>query len=578
MAKEAYKSSFNDIKYDCDNHSDNRPGARNMGSDCNNHTGARNMGTDCNNHTGARNMEKHYPLCAMCPLETNDATSSIGTHSTSASSLMAVTMTTSRIQSLIDEVVESRKSWTPQLEAETSISKIICSCNDVISLLNGVRGREEIIRFSSADYPIEGKFKGSGWKRLKEKISLSAIDAGYTLYSNGSICTKGYRYENWVFNCSHGRQFSQKRKRDIDRDIDSNVYRTDRLINNQGHGIRQNGKFLPRRRVTVRPSNLQSVCLVKLVIGVDSNSVLITGKQGNHVHKRHQRITKGYIKFPTKYMKEAEKEHMQSDRSRCRLCWSTQCVLQKTGRMLSSKDIAYIAGLNRKALKISDESCENVIEYLNTEGFQFVAMIHRDPVHKETHGPRISCNEAVLGAGQSGMTCTQSGVTPAQSGVTPALNELYYLCNVENVLKEYIEPTANDEVIDYARTQRRSVKVKSHQHLFMGVAWMIPDEYERFQKHPEVIPVDGTASTNKEKYILITVTSKDRSGKMVTILRAFLPNQRNWSFRWLVCHVFPIFSLHMCYHVLGSSSVMVILVSVTKLSLLLSRLCPAQLE
>ena len=70
---------------------------------------------------------------------------------------------------------------------------------------------------------------------------------------------------------------------------------------------------------------------------------------------------------------------------------------------------------------------------------------------------------------------------------------------------------------------------------------MIPDEYGRFQKHSKVIHVDRTASTNKEKYILMTVSSKDRSGKMVTILRAFLPNQRNWAFRWLFCHVFPIF-------------------------------------
>ena len=144
MAQEAYESS-----YDCDNHSDNGPGARNMGSECNNHIGARNMGTDCDNHTGAPNMENHYPLCVMCPLETNDATSSIATHSTSASSLTAVTMTTSRIQSLIDEVVESRKSWTPQLEIETSISKTICSCSDIIALMKGARGRKEIIHFSS---------------------------------------------------------------------------------------------------------------------------------------------------------------------------------------------------------------------------------------------------------------------------------------------------------------------------------------------------------------------------------------------------------------------------------------------
>ena len=108
-------------------------------------------------------------------------------------------------------------------------------------------------------------------EKLKEKISLSAIDAGYTVYSNGSICTKGYRYKNRVFKCSHGRQFSRKRKRDIDR----NVYRTDRLINNQRHGVRENGKFLPRRRATVRPTNPHSVCPFKLVIGVDSNSFLL---------------------------------------------------------------------------------------------------------------------------------------------------------------------------------------------------------------------------------------------------------------------------------------------------------------
>ena len=109
-------------------------------------------------------MENHYPLCVMCPLESTDTTSSIATHSTSASSLTAVTMTTSRIQALIDEVVESRKSWTPQLEMDTSIIKNVRNCTDVISLLKGARRRKEILQFSSTDYPVEGKFKGSGWK------------------------------------------------------------------------------------------------------------------------------------------------------------------------------------------------------------------------------------------------------------------------------------------------------------------------------------------------------------------------------------------------------------------------------
>ena len=39
----------------------------------------------------------------------------------------------------------------------------------------------------------------------------------------------------------------------------------------------------------------------------------------------------------------------------------------------------------------------------------------------------------------------------------------------------------------------------------------------------------------------MAVSAKDRSGKMVTILLAFLPDQRNWAFKWLFYDVFPTF-------------------------------------
>ena len=180
---------------------------------------------------------------------------------------------------------------------ETDISQNICSCTDIISLMKGARGRKEMIHFSCADYPVEGKFKGSGWKKLKEKILLSAIAAGYTVYSNGSLSTKGYSYDNRVFKCSHGRQFSWKRKRDIDRDINRNVYRTDRLINNQRHGIRENGKFLPRRRATVRPTNPHSVCPFKLVIGVDSSSFLLQRSKETLYIKGTNALPKDILSF-----------------------------------------------------------------------------------------------------------------------------------------------------------------------------------------------------------------------------------------------------------------------------------------
>ena len=90
--------------------------------------------------------------------------------------------------------------------------------------------------------------------------------------------------------------------------------------------------------------------------------------------------------------------------------------------------------------------------------------------------------------------------------------------------------------------QRKFLKEKSHQHLSMGVAWIIPDECERFRKGPELIYVYGTVPNNEEKCTLMKVSEKDISGTMVNILRAFIPNQRNWAFKFLFWNLFPTLS------------------------------------
>ena len=91
-------------------------------------------------------------------------------------------------------------------------------------------------------------------------------------------------------------------------------------------------------------------------------------------------------------------------------------------------------------------------------------------------------------------------------------------------MKEYVHPNIDKGVIEYALYHRKSLRAKIHQHLFMGVSWMITGEYKRFRKFPKTIHIDGTASTNKENYVLMAVATKDQSGKMITILQAFLTN------------------------------------------------------
>ena len=49
-----------------------------------------------------------------------------------------------------------------------------------------------------------------------------------------------------------------------------------------------------------------------------------------------------------------------------------------SGRILSIQDIAYIHGMNRQTLQLSDDSCENIMEYMSKKGFYYVPLIHRE--------------------------------------------------------------------------------------------------------------------------------------------------------------------------------------------------------
>ena len=73
----------------------------------------------------------------------------------------------------------------------------------------------------------------------------------------------------------------------------------------------------------------------------------------------------------------------------------------------------------------------------------------------------------------------------------------------------------------------------------MGIAWVIPNERTSFEMFPEVLTVDTTTKSNNEHRPLLTIAAKNSYGKMFTVLRAFLPNEQNWVFRWVFSIVLP---------------------------------------
>ena len=125
-----------------------------MINDYDNHVAesAPNIGNDCDNHIAEKDSDNDiesvpYPSCVTCPsyhnenehksistMHSNNTASIIVTLSTNASSLMNATLTTSRVHTLIDEAVESRKKWVPKMNIETAINRRLCHYTGIISL------------------------------------------------------------------------------------------------------------------------------------------------------------------------------------------------------------------------------------------------------------------------------------------------------------------------------------------------------------------------------------------------------------------------------------------------------------
>ena len=97
------------------------------------------------------------------------------------------------------------------------------------------------------------------------------------------------------------------------------------------------------------------------------------------------------------------------------------------------------------------------------------------------------------------------------------------------------------DVENFATMHRQKMfNILSHdQELMLACAWIIPEEKQMFTLYPYVLHVDVTAQTNNENRPLLVVTGQDADGEFFTVLRAFLPNERAWVFRWLFQQVFP---------------------------------------
>ncbi len=102
---------------------------------------------------------------------------------------------------------------------------------------------------------------------------------------------------------------------------------------------------------------------------------------------------------------------------------------------------------------------------------------------------------------------------------------------------------AADEEQDMLRVvsaHRQLLPIADSQEMMVGIAYAMPFEVRQCQLFNICLHIDATADSNKEGRPLVTVSSKDSYGKMFIVLRAFLPSEQSWAYKWLFETVFPV--------------------------------------
>ena len=91
----------------------------------------------------------------------------------------------------------------------------------------------------------------------------------------------------------------------------------------------------------------------------------------------------------------------------------------------------------------------------------------------------------------------------------------------------------------FAAKHRHGLAINNAQKLFIATVWVSKEELWQFLLHPEVLHVDATTDTNKEKCPLITITGRDTASTLFIMMRAIVPNERAWVYHWLFSAAMP---------------------------------------
>ena len=364
--------------------------------------------------------------------------------------------------------------------------------------------------FCNEVYPSKDGFISQGFKKLTKDLQRAAFFSGFEIIKNGKYDSKQYDlYGCQKFVCSKCRLYNEKRSEHTkNTSFRKSTYHQDRL-NTRG----PLGKKMCRRTTTKRPIFASQKCNYFFLIHYNEKGFYVVPGIGNTNHRFHPKLGSSKLKLPPRLHDEVNQTFIQDMNAGNAADSIIRNVLfVKTGQYVSRANINYLKRnaedlsendelVNRKNISPSDV----ILLKAQSKNYDYMVLL-QDPLHGI-----LPISQAY--SGSSGYT-TEDSITDLNQQETSSLQQF---------------------ILD----GRMSLSLKPHHKYMISFSWVTPSEKEKCNLFPEVMTVDTVFGTNNENRPLLTMGGKDSNGKMFIFLRAYLPHEKGWIFRWIFSVVLP---------------------------------------
>lgn len=468
-----------------------------------------------NSNSSSCNNEQPYEEAPINEETLHEERNNISTMIQAGANISTIT---NSIKIIIDKANKGmNRDWEGELQfnvfSHLNKELSIKNCIQFASHKNLPNKKKPNYYFCSQTYPSHEGFIGTAFEKLSKDIHEASLHNGYGITRNGlKRKIKGNRM-GARFKCkrcqsyrgnSYHRQTLQYKK--ISYNSNQSNKRMSYDPNNPSVKLK-----LTRRRDTTLPTDKNLTCPFSFTISYDEIGFYVVNGMGNNIHSHHPKINYSKSYTPICLLNSTESQLSQDIlNTGAGVSLLQNVLLLKTNKLYSRESLKYIRHLHRTITTYNGTKLntnEKTISFFENNNIPYVMLFQ---------SPEISqVLQTTMDYGTNGEKMEQQATYLSS-------------CNMEN-----------EDMQQFVHERRTGLKLTQTQCLQMSYGWATPIEREMFRRFPTVVFCDTTFDTNKEDRPLLLLIGKDSNSKTFTILRALLPNQQKWIFRWVFCSLLP---------------------------------------